>query len=127
MKLQKKFIISLFVSCMIAPQSFANNTSFALMAITGLGTWYGFRQMKKEFREARNWNLQEEIQKQREKEANAHSLREKLHAYCDSFSVNRCGKYLKYFKTLQWTGFTTVCGLATCFQIAPSDVTNQNN
>lgn len=80
---------------------------------TGIMTWYCASKTKESYSKARNWDLKEEIKKQHEKEANAHSMLEKLRAYQDSFFVNRLGQLCHYSESASWATTTVVSGLAT--------------
>lgn len=125
MKLTKILsIMALFLSLSIS-ESYAIISSAkawrrcALAAsTTGLMTWYCAGKTKESYKKARNWNLEEERQKQRTKEENAHSMLEKFRAYHDSFFVNRLGQLRDYSESASWATTTIVSGLATAIFVA---------
>lgn len=87
-------------------------------------TTYTANKTKETFKKAYEWNLEEEIKKQREKEVNAHTVFEKLRAYHDSFFVNRLGQLRDYSESASWATTTVVSGLATAIFVAAPFVLN---
>ena len=112
-------ITALFLSLSIG-ESYAvtkNGKVWTICAIGATGaatlTAYTAHKTKESFRKVCNWNIEEEIKKQHEKEANAHTMLEKFRVYQDSFFVNKLGLMYLYAQSAGYASTTLSSACAT--------------